>query len=67
MIFTLTDETYSVNSSITYIPENVNEPKARLDVYKRQRLYLPYFTQVVNSAVQAIKYRAVCTVLVHLL
>lgn len=29
MIFGLTDETYSVNTSITSVPENVNEVKAR--------------------------------------
>ena len=39
MIFTLTDETYSVNSSITYIPENVNEPKARFLIGELDHLY----------------------------
>ena len=29
MIFTLTDETYSVNSSFSTVPDNVDEPKAR--------------------------------------
>lgn len=29
MIFTLTDETYSVNTSFNTVPENVNEPHAR--------------------------------------
>lgn len=29
MIFTLTDETYSVNSSFSTVPNNVDEPKAR--------------------------------------
>ena len=39
MIFTLTDETYSVNSSITYIPKNVNEPKARFLIGELDHLY----------------------------
>lgn len=45
------------------IPTGINEKQGFLPL----RLFLPYFTQAVNSAVQAIKYRAVCTVLVHLL
>lgn len=39
MIFTLTDETYSVNSSITVVPKNVDEPKARFIIGELDHLY----------------------------
>ncbi len=39
MIFTLTDETYSVNSSIITVPENVDEPKARFLIGEFNHFY----------------------------
>ena len=39
MIFTLTDETYSVNSSIITIPTNVDEPKARFLIGELDHIY----------------------------
>ena len=39
MIFTLTDETYSVNSSIISVPENVDEPKARFLIGEFNHFY----------------------------
>ena len=39
MIFTLTDETYSVNSSILSVPENVDEPKARFLIGEFNHFY----------------------------
>lgn len=39
MIFTLTDETYSVNSSIITIPTNVDEPKARFLIGEFDHIY----------------------------
>ena len=39
MIFTLTDETYSVNSSIICVPENVDEPKARFLIGEFNHFY----------------------------
>lgn len=39
MIFTLTDETYSVNVSIQSVPDNVDEPKARFLIGEFDHLY----------------------------
>lgn len=39
MIFSLTDETYSVNVSIKSVPENVDEPKARFLIGELDHLY----------------------------
>lgn len=39
MIFTLTDETYSVNVSINAVPENVDEPKARFLIGELDHFY----------------------------
>lgn len=39
MIFTLTDETYSVNVSIQSVPDNVDEPKARFFIGELDHLY----------------------------
>ena len=39
MIFTLTDETYSVNSSILSVPENVDETKARFLIGEFNHFY----------------------------
>ncbi|MFR6064724.1 MAG: AzlC family ABC transporter permease [Eubacterium sp.] len=39
MIFTLTDETYSVNVSIPKVPEGVDEPKARFLIGELDHLY----------------------------
>ena len=39
MIFTLTDETYSVNSSIVSVCENVDEPKARFLIGEFNHIY----------------------------
>ena len=36
-------------------------------VFRQLRLYLPFFTQVVSSAVEDIRFPVVFTVLVHLL
>ena len=38
-LFTLTDETYSVNSSIISVPENVDEPKARFLIGEFNHFY----------------------------
>ncbi|MGN0532074.1 MAG: AzlC family ABC transporter permease [Eubacterium sp.] len=38
-IFTLTDETYSVNSSITTVPDNVDEARARFLIGEFDHLY----------------------------
>lgn len=39
MIFTLTDETYSVNTSFSSVPDGVNEPKARFIIGELDHLY----------------------------
>lgn len=39
MIFTLTDETYSVNISIHSVPENVDEPRARFLIGELDHFY----------------------------
>lgn len=39
MIFTLTDETYSVNSSILSVPKNVDEAKARFLIGELDHVY----------------------------
>lgn len=39
MIFTLTDETYSVNISVHSVPKNVDEPRARFLIGELDHLY----------------------------
>lgn len=46
MIFTLTDETYSVNISIHSVPENVDEPRARFLIGE-----LDYFYWIAGSVI----------------
>ena len=53
MIFTLTDETYSVNASILSVPDGVDEPRARFLIGELDHVYwiiLPVLGSLLSAA-----------------
>lgn len=54
MIFSLTDETYSVNTSFSSVPEGVNEPQARYIIGELDHLYWIIGSVVGSAAGQLI-------------